>query len=174
MNHGSLLFLNLLGSIALLLWATRQVRTGMHRAFGDTLRGLLQQATRNAVMACLLGLCVATALQSSTATALILVSFVARGLMSLSPALAVMLGADFGSTLVVQFLSYDLRAFIPLMLLCGVAAFMLSTQVILKQIGRITIGLAFMIMSLGMIVGASSEMRESGHLALILLSLIHI
>ena len=168
MNHGSLLFLNLLGSIALLLWATRQVRTGMHRAFGDTLRGLLQQATRNAVMACLLGLCVATALQSSTATALILVSFVARGLMSLSPALAVMLGADFGSTLVVQFLSYDLRAFIPLMLLCGVAAFMLSTQVILKQIGRITIGLAFMIMSLGMIVGASSEMRESGHLALLL------
>ena len=168
MNHGSLLFLNLMGGVALLLWATRQVKTGVQRAFGDQLRFLLQRATQNRVMACFLGSVVATALQSSTATGLLLVTFVSRKLMELAPALAVMLGADFGSTLVVQFLSFDLKAFIPLFFLVGVSAFMLSSQALVRQIGRIIIGLALMIMSLGMIVGTSSSLRDSANLGFLL------
>ena len=143
-----------------MLWSTRLVKTGVQRAFGDQLRTLLQRATENRVRACGLGIIVATALQSSTATALLLVSFATRGLIALGPALAVMLGADIGSTLVVQALSFDLKGFVPVLLVGGVAAFMMSGDSTIRQSGRIVIGLALMILSLGMIVGTSAGMRE--------------
>lgn len=167
-NSGSTLLLNLLGGIALLLWSTRLVKTGVLRAFGDRLRGLLQRATSNRVAACGLGALVATALQSSTATALLLVSFTARGLIALGPALAVMLGADIGSTFVVQLLSFDLKAFVPALLIVGVLAFMIPEDATVRQTGRIIIGLAMMILSLGMIVGASAAIRENATLAFVL------
>ena len=172
LNHGGYQIINLLGGIALLLWATRQVKTGVQRAFGHQLGVLLKQATQNRIMACLLGIGVATALQSSTATGLLLITFVSRGLIDLTPALAVMLGADLGSALVVQFLSFDLKAFFPLLILLGVCAFMISSNALIKQIGRIIIGLALMISSLAMITGASSEMRDSSSLTFIMSLLI--
>ena len=168
MNHGGLQILNLLGSIALLLWATRQVKTGVQRAFGDKLRSILKMATKNHIIACLFGIGIAAALQSSTATGLLLVSFVSRNFMELAPSLAVMLGADIGSALVVQFLSFDLRAFVPALILIGVCAFMISNNTLIKQIGRIIIGLALMIMSLGMVVAASTSLRESAHLSFLM------
>jgi phosphate:Na+ symporter len=167
-TSGSSLLLNLCGGIALLLWATRLVKTGVLRAFGDRLRGILQNATSDRFRACGLGAVVATALQSSTATALLLVSFTSRGLIALGPALAVMLGADIGSTLVVQLLSFDLKAFVPVLLIGGVAAFMLSDNSTVTQTGRIVIGLALMILSLGMIVGASGALRDNATLAFVL------
>jgi phosphate:Na+ symporter len=168
LNNGGTLFLNLLGGIALLLWSTRLVKTGVQRAFGDQLRSLLQRATENRVRACGLGVLVATALQSSTATALLLVSFATRGLIALGPALAMMLGADIGSTLVVQALSFDLKGLVPVLLIGGVAAFMMSGDSTIRQSGRIVIGLALMILSLGMIVGTSTGMREHATLGFLL------
>lgn len=168
MNNGGSLLLHLLGGIALLLWSTRLVKTGVQRAFGDQLRGLLQRATENRIRACGLGVLVSTALQSSTATALLLVSFASRGLIALGSALAVMLGADIGSTLVVQALSFDLKSLIPVLLIGGVAAFMLSDNSTVRQSGRIVIGLALMILSLGMIVGTSTAMREHPTLTFVL------
>ena len=165
---GTQLLLNLLGAIALLLWATRLVKTGVLRAFGESLRQILQRATQNRLSACALGIAVATALQSSTATALLLTSFAGRGLIALAPALAVMLGADIGSTLVVQVLSFDLKALIPLMFLAGVPLFMLSGSATIRQIGRIIIGLALMILSLGMVVTATSGIRDNETLSFVL------
>jgi phosphate:Na+ symporter len=167
MTGGNLL-LNLLGGIALLIWSTRLVKTGVLRAFGDRLRSVLGSATSNRLSACSLGTLVTMALQSSTGTALLLTSFASRNLIALVPALAVMLGADFGSTLVVQILSFDLKAFVPVLLIGGVAACLLSDKANIREIGSIVIGLALMIVSLGMIVGASSVMRENPVLVLVL------
>ena len=165
-GHGILL--NLLGGVALLLWATRMVKTGVLRAFGERFRRAVGHATAGPLRACLTGIAVSTAVQSSSATALIVVSFVERGLLALGPALAVMLGADIGSTLVVQALSFDLSALVPVLLIAGVALFMLSSAAAVQQAGRIVIGLALMILSLGMVVGASQTLRESPALALVL------
>ena len=166
--NGNSLILNVLGGIALLLWATRLVKTGVSRAFGDSLRRILHQATANRFSACGLGMVVATALQSSTATALLLASFAGRGLIGLASALAVMLGADIGSTLVVQALSFDLKAFIPVLLIIGVGCFMLSNSATTRQVGRIIIGLALMILSLGMVVASTAGLRDNSTLALVL------
>jgi phosphate:Na+ symporter len=158
----------LLGAVALLLWSTRLVKTGVVRAFGDDLRGMLAKAAGHSASAAGLGLIIALALQSATATALLLTSLASRGFVALVPALAVMLGADLGSSLVVQVLSYDLKALAPVMLTGSVAAFMLSGSARVRQFGRIGIGLSLIILSLGMIVAATADWRGGGTLEVVL------
>jgi phosphate:Na+ symporter len=114
------------------------------------------------------GLGVSTALQSSSATGLLVVAFAERGLIALAPALAVMLGADIGSTLVVQASSRKTAALVPLLLIAGVIAVSVAKSSLWQQIGRIVIGLALMILSLGLIVSASQPLREHGIFTLVM------
>ena len=165
---GHMVLLHLLGGVALLIWSARLLKTGVLRAFGERFRRAIGQATAHPIRACLVGIAVAMGLQSSTATGLIVVSFAERGLITLAAALALMLGADIGSTLVVLALSFNLSAVVPALLIAGVAAFMLASSGIVRHVGRMIIGLALMILSLGMIVGASQSLRESEVLALVM------
>lgn len=165
---GQTFLLNLFGGIALLLWSTRLVRTGIERAWGEQLRRLIVTMTKGRIRSCFAGIATATVLQSSTAASLLVVSFAQRGLIALAPALAVLLGADIGSTLVVQALSLNLSALVPVMLIIGVPLFMLPQSATLRQVGRIVIGLALMILSLGMIVAASDPLRSNAILVLVL------
>ena len=109
MMPGTELFATFLGSVALLLWGVRMVRTGMTRAFGATLRRVIATRTRTRMSAFLAGIGVTGVLQSSTATALLLASFAGRGLIALPIALAVMLGADVGSSIAAQIFSFDIK-----------------------------------------------------------------
>jgi phosphate:Na+ symporter len=158
---GHTLLLNLLGGVALLVWATQMVRKGVLRAFGANLRHAIGRATSGRLKACGTGLGVATALQSSSATGLLVVAFAERGLIALVPALAVMLGADIGSTLVVQALSFKSTLLVPGLLILGVATALATRSSLWQQIGRIVIGLALMILSLSLIVAASQPLREN-------------
>lgn len=160
--------MNIGGGVALLLWATRMVRTGILRAFGSQVRAWLGSATRSRMRSFATGLAVTGLLQSSTATALLLMSFAGRGLMAVAPALAIMLGADLGSTLVVQVLSFDISALSPALLLAGVIAFLTSSVAKGRQLGRIVIGLGLMLLSLELIVTASAPLRESPALAAVM------
>ena len=99
---GSLVLLDLMGGVALLLWGLHMVHSGILRAFGPNLRQLLAKALSNRFTAFGAGLGLTALLQSSTATALITSSFTSEGLVSLVPALAIMLGANVGTTLIVQ------------------------------------------------------------------------
>ncbi|HEX2510658.1 MAG TPA: Na/Pi cotransporter family protein, partial [Microvirga sp.] len=164
---GHTLVLNLLGGVALLVWATQLVRKGVMQAFGAKLRQAIGTATAGRLRACGVGLGVATALQSSSATGLLVVTFAERGLIALAPALAVMLGADIGSTLVVQALSFEIAMLVPVLLILGVGAVMGTKTNLWQQTGRILVGIALMILSLQLIVGASAPLRESGVFTLI-------
>ena len=93
--------LNLLAAIALLVWGTQFVRTGILRLLGERLRNLLQASMGNRGKALTAGTVVASLVQSSTATCLIVASFVAKGLVATAAGLAVMLGADIGTALMV-------------------------------------------------------------------------
>ena len=162
------LLLNICGGVALLLWATRMVRTGIERAYGVYLRRLLQHAARNRLAAFSSGLAAATILQSATATALLAISFATSGLLQTGPALAVMLGADVGSTLVVQVLSFDISWLSPALILLGVTLFLSTETRQPRQLGRIIIGLGLMLLSLKLIVGGSEPLRDSATLRLIM------
>jgi phosphate:Na+ symporter len=111
------------------------------RAFGSELRRLLNTALRNRVLALLAGISVTAILQSSTATGLLMTSFAARGLVDLVPALAVMLGANIGTTLIVQALSFDVSGVAPVLFLVGLAAFNLGGRTMTRDLGRVAIGL---------------------------------
>jgi phosphate:Na+ symporter len=147
------------------------VRTGIERAYGSALKNLLGYATRNRLAAFTTGLGIATVLQSSTATALLTISCVGNGLLQTAPALAVMLGADVGSTLVVQALSFNITWLSPALLLLGVTLFLSTAGRKPRQLGRIIIGLGLMLLSLNLIIGASGPLRDSPTLATVVAAL---
>ena len=97
----TLTLIDLAGAVALLIWGVHMVQTGITRAFGPQLRRMLSYALGNRFKAFLAGLGVTSVLQSSTATGLMVTGFAAGGLVDLAPALAVMLGANIGTTLIV-------------------------------------------------------------------------
>lgn len=159
--HGVETLLNVLGSVCLLLWGVRMVRTGLTRAFGATLRRAIATCSRNRVTAFAGGLAITGVLQSSTATALLLSSFAGRGLIPLPIALAVMLGADVGTTIAAQVLSFDLGWVSPLAIGAGVIAFLSSEQEKSRHLGRVAIGLGLMLLSLKLLSAATGPLREA-------------
>jgi phosphate:Na+ symporter len=158
---GSVVLLHLAGAIALLLWATRMVRTGVERAYGDVLRHRLRATMRNPFMAVLTGCALSIALQSSTAVTLLVGSFAGAGIVSgMSGQLAVR-GAEIGSALVVKLLSFDLSLLVPICLATGTMMFMATERRSWRQFGRILVGIGLLILSLEMIGEASEPLRES-------------
>lgn len=149
---GVKVLLNLIGGIALLLWGLHMVHSGIVRAFGARIRHFLGNVLKNKFRAFTAGVGVTALLQSSTATALMLSSFSASGLVALVPALAVMLGANIGTTLIVQLLSFDSSAIAPLLLITGVVAFKRGKQTVVKDLGRVAIGLGLMLLSLHLLL----------------------
>src|SRR5206468_3426628 len=145
---GSLVLLDLMGGVALLMWGLHMVQSGVMRAFGSDLRTMLSTALRNRIVAFLAGMGVTALLQSSTATGLMTASFVTRGAVALVPALAIMLGANVGTTLIVQVLSFNVAAVAPLLFVVGVTAFKRGGQTRTRDLGRVAIGVGLMVLSL--------------------------
>lgn len=148
--------LNLLAAIALLVWGTHLVRTGILRVFGGNLRQILARSISNRFTAALSGIGVTALVQSSTATSLIISSFVGQGLVSLPLALAVMLGADVGTSLMTVVFSFDLSWLSPLCIFVGVVLFLSKPETNAGRFGRVLIGLGLMLMALKL-VGTSTQ-----------------
>ena len=153
--------LNLLAAIALLVWGTQLVRTGIVRVFGASLRSILSKSVKNRLTAMLSGVGVTALVQSSTATALIVASFVGQGLMSLPSALAVMLGADIGTSLMALVFSRDLSWFSPLFIFIGVVLFIARQSTTVGRIGRILIGLGLMLLALQLVTQSTTVLTQA-------------
>ena len=158
---GSTVILDLMGGIALLLWGLHMVHSGVVRAFGADLRRLLGIALQNRFRAFLTGAFVTAVLQSSTATGLMAASFVTAGTVDLVPALAVMLGANVGTTLVVQVLSFNIAVVTPVLLLMGVIAFKRGGRTRTRDLGRAAIGIGLMLLALQIFLGALTTTESS-------------
>ena len=144
--------LDLAGAVALLLWGVHMVQTGIQRAFGPELRRWLGTALQRRLAAFAAGLGVTAVLQSSTATGLMVAGFAAGGAVALQPALAVMLGANVGTTLIVQALSFDVVEIAPALILIGVLLFRRAGSTRSRDLGRVAIGLGLMLMALRSLV----------------------
>ena len=145
---GSTIILDLLGGVALLLWGLHMVHSGIMRTFGADLRHLLATALKSRFTAFLAGLGVTAILQSSTATGLMTASFAAGGIVALVPALAIMLGANVGTTLIVQVLSFNVAMVAPVLFIVGVVAFKRGGRTLTRDLGRVAIGLGLMLLAL--------------------------
>lgn len=140
--------IRLIGDVALLLWGLHMVRSGIMRALGTGLRRVLEVGLRNRLSAFLAGAAVTTALQSSTATGLIATSFAAEGAVRLVPALALMLGANVGTAIIVQIFSFDVSLIFPVFILAGLVAFKQGRRSKVRDLGRACIGLGLMLLAL--------------------------
>ncbi len=157
----SYLLLQLLGQIALLLWGIHMVQSGVERAWGGDLRRTLGRALSNRFSAFLAGVGVTAVLQSSTAIAMMATSFTAGGAMTLVAALAVMLGANVGTTLIVQVLSFDVTAAYPVLILAGLVAFRRGVRTRTRDLGRVGIGLGLILLSLDLLAATIGPVEES-------------
>ncbi len=163
--------LNLLAAIALLVWGTHMVRTGVLRVFGSNLRQFLSVSMGNRFSAMLSGLGVTAVVQSSTATALITASFVGQGLIALPAALAVMLGADVGTAMMAVVFSLDLSWLSPLCIFLGVTLFIARQGSSVGDFGRVLIGLGLMLLALQLVTQATTVLTRSPAVQLMLAQL---
>ena len=157
---------SLFGEIALLLWGVQTVRQGVLGSFGSDLRDRLAHGLRQPLSAMAVGLGVTAILQSSTATAFMVTSLAADGVIGLAPALAVMLGANVGTALVVQLLSFDVSWLFALLIGTGFVTTRRSRGSRGRDIGRILIGIGLTLLSLRLLdqsvqpISAEPVMRE--------------
>lgn len=158
---GTIVLLNLMGGVALLLWGLRMVNTGVMRAFGRELGAFLKFCLKNRFQSFFGGLSVTMLLQSSTATALLTASFAGKGLVPAAAGIAIMLGADVGTTLVAQVLSFDLSFLAPVLLFVGFVRHSTASSTRAKNLGRIILGLGMMLTALKLLAFASEPIRTS-------------
>lgn len=147
----------------LLLFAVRLVRTGIERRFGALFQSILTRHS-NSFVAGGAGMVLATILQSSAAVTVLLTGFAAAGMVTFGMALAGVLGADLGAALVIQVLSYDLGWLQPALLALGGWLYLKSERSNVRLMGRIVLGVAFILISLQFLREAVEPIRESAFL----------
>lgn len=168
-SMASLILLHIIGGVCLLLFGLTMVKIGVTRAFGVELRKIIAVATRNRFTGMLAGVGVTTLLQSSTATTMIISSFAGQGLISTTAALAVVLGADIGTTIVAQILTFDFSWLSPALIFVGYIFYAGKDQAATRrQIGRILTGLGLMLLALALIKTSAAPLKTSETLPLIL------
>ncbi|WP_313697745.1 Na/Pi symporter, partial [Achromobacter sp.] len=165
---GLITLLDFAGYVALLLWGVHMVQTGVQRAFGAALGAALGRALGTRLRAFFAGLGITAALQSSTATGLMITGFAAGGVVGLVPALAAMLGANVGTTLIVQLLSFDLTELAPILILAGVWMFRRYPPGRTRDLGRVFIGLGLLLLSLHQLVELFAPFQTAPMLGMIL------
>ncbi|ARP82582.1 Na/Pi cotransporter [Bordetella genomosp. 8] len=168
---GILTLLDFAGYVALLLWGVHMVQTGVQRAFGAALGAVLGRALGTRLRAFAAGLGITAALQSSTATGLMITGFAAGGVVGLVPALSAMLGANVGTTLIVQLLSFDLTALAPILILFGVWMFRRYPPGRTRDLGRVFIGLGLLLISLHSLVDLFAPFQNAPLLRILLQAL---
>ena len=158
---GSIVLLDLMGGVALLLWGLHMVLSGVLRAFGPDLRRTLSKALGNRFTAFAAGLGLTALLQSSTATGLMTASLAADGVVSLVPALAIMLGANVGTTLIVQLLSFNISAIAPALFVVGLVTFRAGGSGLTKALGRVAIGLGLTLLALHILLDTLAPAEQA-------------
>jgi phosphate:Na+ symporter len=158
---GSIVLLDLMGGVALLLWGLHMVLSGVLRAFGPDLRRFLGKALGNRFTAFAAGLGLTALLQSSTATGLMTASLAADGVVSLVPALAIMLGANVGTTLIVQLLSFNISAIAPVLFVVGLVTFRVGGGSLTKALGRVAIGLGLTLLALHILLDTLAPAEQA-------------
>lgn len=168
------ILLNLCAGVAMLTWGIYIVKSGMMRTFSYQLNSYISLVTNSKlwiIRALFTGFFTTALVQSSNATAMLVASFISKGVLTLTPSLVIMLGANLGSATMARILSFDLSFLSPLSFIIGIFLFLRFKQEKIGKIGRIFIGLGVILLSLKMIVTSTKPVSASYTVSLILSSL---
>jgi len=153
--------MNLFGGLCLLLYGLRLAGEGLQGVAGGKLRGLLQSVTHHRVLGLLSGAFMAAMLQSSGATLVMLVSFTSSGFLTLHQALALMLGADIGTTLTAQLLAFQFYDYALVVVGLGALFWLLGKRRVVISMGSSLLGFGFILLALKLLVVGLLPIREN-------------
>jgi len=154
-------FFTLMGGVGLFLYGMSMMSTGLKNAAGDKMKSILEYATSNRFFSVLIGILVTLLIQSSSATDMMVISFVNSGLMQLSQAIGVIMGANIGTTITAQITAFNLGAYAPIILFLGAIMFLFLKKKIAKHIGSIIMGFGMLFFGISVIKGAIVPLSES-------------
>ncbi len=154
------MILTLMGGLGLFLFGMNFMSQGLQKAAGAKLRSVLTAISKNKYIAVLFGALFTAIIQSSGATTVMVVTFVNAGLMELTQAVGIIFGANIGTTITAQLVSFNLTAVAPVILFVGVIMFLFMKQPIFKKIGEVVIGFGALFMGISMMSGAMSQLND--------------
>ena len=148
------LILSILAGVGLFLYGMNLMSDGLQKVAGQKMRDVLEKLTKSSIMGLLLGIIFTGIIQSSNATTVLVVSFVNSGIMKLSQSVGVIMGANIGTTVTGQLISFKLEAIAPFFIIAGVILVMFIKKPMAKRIGEVVLG--FGILFFGMSTLSSS------------------
>lgn len=151
----------LLGGVGLFLYGMMQMSDGLKNAAGDHLRIILEKATRNRVVSVLVGVLVTLMIQSSSATDVMVIGFVNSGLMNLSQALGVIMGANIGTTVTAQLTAFNLSAYAPVILFVGAVMYLFMKKAQVRYVGSVIMGFGMLFEGIALMKAAIVPMSET-------------
>ena len=156
--------INLIGGLGLFLFGMKMMGDGLENAAGEKLKSILEKITNNRVIGALVGAVVTSVIQSSSATTVMVISFVNAGLMTLMQAAGVIMGANIGTTVTAQLVSFKLDAIAPIFIGGGAIALLLVKKKKNKDIASIALGFGILFMGMGVMSSDRKSTRlNSSH-----------
>ena len=155
------IILGLIGGLGLFLYGMKLMSDGLEKAAGAKLRGILEFFTKNRFVGMLVGIVFCAVIQSSSATTVMVVSFVNSGLMTLYQAAGVIMGANIGTTITSQLVAFNLPEVAPVFLMAGVIMVMFCKKPMIKKIGEVVLGFGVLFMGLSGMSGSMSSLHDS-------------
>ncbi len=151
----------LLGGIGLFLFGMTIMSTGLRNACGDRLQTILESATRNRITAILVGLGMTMLIQSSSATDVMVIGFVNSGMMKLTQAIGVIMGANIGTTITAQITAFNLSTYTPMVLFIGALMYLFIRKRFWKHIGSIIMGFGMLFEGITLMKAAILPLSET-------------
>ena len=164
-------FFSLLGGLGLFLLGMKDMSEGLEKAAGARMRGILEFFTKNRFIGMVVGILFTAVVQSSSATTVMVVSFVNSGLMTLLQATGVILGANIGTTVTGQLIAFNLSDIAPLFVIIGVVMVMFCKKVKVKNVGEVILGFGILFLGLSIMGDAMTTIKESPQIVELLKSL---
>ncbi|WP_461613787.1 Na/Pi cotransporter family protein [Clostridium sp. Marseille-QA1073] len=163
--------INLFGGLGLFLYGMKMMGDGLENAAGDKLKGIFDRITSNPVKGVLTGAIVTAIIQSSSATTVMIVGFVNAGLMNLYQATAVIMGANIGTTITAQLISFQFDALAPAFLAIGAMIVLFTKRKNTKQIGNIILGFGILFLGLELMKNSMSPLANSSFFSELIIKL---
>ena len=152
---------SLLGGVGLFLYGMTVMSSGLRNACGDNLQTILEKATSNKFMAVFVGFAVTILVQSSSATDIMVIGFVNSGMMNLSQAIGVIMGANIGTTVTAQITAFNISAIAPFILFAGAVMFLFLRKSLVKYIGEFLMGFGMLFVGISIMKAAIAPLSES-------------
>ena len=154
-------FFSLMGGVGLFLYGMSIMSSGLKNAAGDKMKGILEKATQNRFMAVFVGIAVTLLIQSSSATDMMVISFVNSSLMTLEQAIGVIMGANIGTTITAQITAFNLGAYAPMILCIGALMYLFIKRTTVRHIGSIIMGFGMLFFGISVIKSAIVPLSQS-------------